>query len=513
MSLHHIALAVSLLCATQTTADGTLTRLLQTFRGLRPIPTPPNLDGHGHELVPPALWTSASLRLADVGSRGSSRTLQSVPSEDSAWEDPDPDPNPKPSRPPLRNEDFVYAAPCSEQRLQLAQASRYWRKGMRAVFITDYPADKLSPEIVASAAKYRESFAWYPNFKRMANDLRDHYLEGDRRAAMAPILAYSTLADPAAMYPWTLQPPKPRAKEAVGGSAQASAEKGAGAGSSGVDTDPFKWMLMGDDDTVFFMRGVKALLRDYDPQLPYFLSDYLYYGAMTPKPEFWDMRCTPCHHPNHQRRRAGSRRLLAAEQPKGSGAGTNGKAKGALPKGCNCNTEHLCKRRFPKNVTQCVQEWEGPVPWGGVGFIMSIGLFKAIAAQDAGEGLKKFEACVNAPNTSVMSFPEGGDAFLSRCLWRLGFPITDPGYTPWGRYMGEILHLHALYDAPTNLTRGELPKEAQQRWTNAVSMHLGQRQFKSYKAAALGTKYAVGVYDLIAEMLWPSGKPKPPGSS
>lgn len=33
-----------------------------------------------------------------------------------------------------------------------------------------------------------------------------------------------------------------------------------------------------------------------------------------------------------------------------------------------------------------------------------------------------------------MAFPEGGDAYMARCLWRLGFPVTDPGYTPLGRY-------------------------------------------------------------------------------
>lgn len=35
--------------------------------------------------------------------------------------------------------------------------------------------------------------------------------------------------------------------------------------------------------------------------------------------------------------------------------------------------------------------------------------------------------------TSLTAFPQGGDAIMSRCLWRLGFPITDMGYTQYGR--------------------------------------------------------------------------------
>lgn len=152
------------------------------------------------------------------------------------------------------------------------------------------------------------------------------------------------------------------------------------------------------------------------------------------------------------------------------------------------------------------------MPFGGVGYIMSIGLFKALAALQGGAGLRAYEVrgaglhrergvlqgqevlagrqlqdhngssrtklrgdqprgrhpctrartelrrhyvwssctsprllqervprCTSCPPqrcigaTSVTSFPQGGDAFLSRCLWRLGFPITDPGYTPLGR--------------------------------------------------------------------------------
>ena len=37
----------------------------------------------------------------------------------------------------------------------------------------------------------------------------------------------------------------------------------------GVD---YKWLLYGDDDTMWFMSAVVDLLRDYDADLPYFIS-------------------------------------------------------------------------------------------------------------------------------------------------------------------------------------------------------------------------------------------------
>lgn len=40
----------------------------------------------------------------------------------------------------------------------------------------------------------------------------------------------------------------------------------------GVD---YKWMLYGDDDTMWFLSAVLDLLRDYDSELPYFISGML----------------------------------------------------------------------------------------------------------------------------------------------------------------------------------------------------------------------------------------------
>jgi len=37
----------------------------------------------------------------------------------------------------------------------------------------------------------------------------------------------------------------------------------------------FKWLLVGDDDTVFFRTPVKKALEEFDHTLPYFLSELL----------------------------------------------------------------------------------------------------------------------------------------------------------------------------------------------------------------------------------------------
>ncbi|PNH06594.1 hypothetical protein TSOC_007050 [Tetrabaena socialis] len=456
---------------------------------------PLSATGPARQLLSP-LWNTSDFG-QDLMARRSRALMQAAGEEEAATQqgeavdpDPDPFPQPNPARRQLRNDDFVFAAPSNAVRLPLAQASRYWRKGMRAVFVMDQPAQSLPAGVVAASEKYHESFAFYPNFKRMPNNQRDHYLEGDRRAAMTPILAFASLAMPAAMEPYT-------AKAALPQATHGSAVPSPAAPAPAPAADPFLWMLAGDDDTLFFMRGVKALLRDYDPQLPYFLTDSMFVGSKSPQPGVWQMRCFPCHLPWGKWRRT-SRRLLAAKPAAAS----------AASQGCSCDTKTLCKRHFPGNVTRCQQEWEGPVPWGGVGFIFSIGFFKQLAALEGGKGLRAYETCINNGSESPVSFPEGGDAFMSRCMWRLGFPITDPGYTPLGRYMGEALNLGVLYNAPLNLSSGQLPSDTLSRWSTGISMHLGARQQPSFRAAALTVKYIVGVYDLVAELLWPTGRPE-----
>ena len=44
-----------------------------------------------------------------------------------------------------------------------------------------------------------------------------------------------------------------------------------------IGPDNFKWMLFGDDDTVFLIDNVLNLLPHLDPAVPYFMTDHLWY--------------------------------------------------------------------------------------------------------------------------------------------------------------------------------------------------------------------------------------------
>ncbi len=41
--------------------------------------------------------------------------------------------------------------------------------------------------------------------------------------------------------------------------------------------DNFKWMLYGDDDTVFFVDNALDMLEELDHNMPYFLTDHLWF--------------------------------------------------------------------------------------------------------------------------------------------------------------------------------------------------------------------------------------------
>ena len=45
--------------------------------------------------------------------------------------------------------------------------------------------------------------------------------------------------------------------------------------SSGADS--YKWMLYGDDDTVFYVDNVLRMLEGLDPTMPYFITDHIWF--------------------------------------------------------------------------------------------------------------------------------------------------------------------------------------------------------------------------------------------
>ena len=65
--------------------------------------------------------------------------------------------------------------------------------------------------------------------------------------------------------------------------------------------DSYKWLLYGDDDTVFFPAAALQLLASFDPDLPYAITDNLWFEeALVAQPPFRHPaldapRCLPCH--------------------------------------------------------------------------------------------------------------------------------------------------------------------------------------------------------------------------
>lgn len=65
--------------------------------------------------------------------------------------------------------------------------------------------------------------------------------------------------------------------------------------------DSFKWMFYGDDDTVFFIDGALDALENLDYNMPYLLSDDVWFveddgkpGSLeAPPPPPFGLQCSP----------------------------------------------------------------------------------------------------------------------------------------------------------------------------------------------------------------------------
>lgn len=95
-------------------------------------------------------------------------------------------------------------------------------QGVRTYVAGNSPA----PDVLVQEGKlHNETWSYYPDDA----PLRSLY-GGDTRAALVPYLAHASFGD------------------------------------------TYKWLLYGDDDTVWFMESVMRLLQDFDPDLPYFIT-------------------------------------------------------------------------------------------------------------------------------------------------------------------------------------------------------------------------------------------------
>ena len=95
-------------------------------------------------------------------------------------------------------------------------------QGMRTFVAGNSPAPDV---LVQAGKKHNETWSYYPDDV----PLRSLY-GGDTRAALVPYLAHAAFGD------------------------------------------TYKWLLYGDDDTVWFPESVMKLLEDFDPDLPYFIT-------------------------------------------------------------------------------------------------------------------------------------------------------------------------------------------------------------------------------------------------
>lgn len=95
-------------------------------------------------------------------------------------------------------------------------------QGMRTFVAGNSPAPDA---LVQQGKQHNETWSYYPDDV----PLRSLY-GGDTRAALVPYLAHAAFGD------------------------------------------TYKWLLYGDDDTVWFPESVMKLLEDFDPDLPYFIT-------------------------------------------------------------------------------------------------------------------------------------------------------------------------------------------------------------------------------------------------
>ncbi|KAL3161801.1 hypothetical protein ABBQ38_008893 [Trebouxia sp. C0009 RCD-2024] len=276
----------------------------------------------------------------------------------------------------LSREDLLIAIPSSLARLPLVQASRSWRHGARSIVVVESNAsiEAVPQKFKGGMAAAREVFAVYPDLQEGPPAW---HKPGDARAAMAPFLANQ---------------------------------------SSGADS--YKWMLYGDDDTVFYLDNVLRMLEalELDPAMPYFITDHIWFLRSLDEelddnrmhPARSAPRCLPCNYTDPLQAQPHSNNFEA-------------------PRGCPCTRECLCAHDNLKvfgGAEVCnVKQHNWYFGHGGAGAILSSGLMKLASFATVKSYVDA--AMQGDPSTTVMS----GDGVFSQVLFHvLGIMPTDPGY-------------------------------------------------------------------------------------
>ncbi|GIL69765.1 hypothetical protein Vretimale_10220 [Volvox reticuliferus] len=210
-------------------------------------------------------------------------------------------------------------------------------------------------------------------------------------------------------------------------------------------------------DTFFFVDGIKALLREYDHNLPYVVTDVLWHKRKRYLMEA--PRCLPCHVTEAFRRGVAIRddtdtpatAALAAGGSGGGGGNDVGSDRGSLawmipPLGCPCTPQLACE--FTLNVTG-ISTRSRPMVWspesklwgfppdyptkcdyphfhGGSGVLISVGAMRQVPYSEAMRCYYDNVDKRTAEPESLKSFAHG-DRMTSLCFWLHGVAITDPG--------------------------------------------------------------------------------------
>ncbi|KAK9822059.1 hypothetical protein WJX74_004369 [Apatococcus lobatus] len=335
----------------------------------------------------------------------------------------------------VERSDLVLAIPTDNLHMELVEAGRQWHKGIRT-----YLAVNDSSVV---AAKQQEAPAFQETWELFADDQHLKALHpGDSRAALAPFLAHQAFGD------------------------------------------TYKWMLYGDDDTMFFVEGIQNLVKDIDPNMPYLITDHLWWSSVKgtignhPNPEA--PRCLPC---NYTAPESWMDELPAF----------------AAPRGCPCTAQLICqtdeRHIFDADCHIPLHPLERTYSMhGGAGALLSIGLMRSVP-------LSFMQDCL--ANAGVTT---GGDALLTICLWKAGYAHTDPGfsfYHPTVRMFdpGPEDSPGLLY-AMTEALSGRCDPSCQLQLQHVITSHIRSRHQASLHSTAQMMRALSNTWDLYASQIF-----------
>lgn len=273
-------------------------------------------------------------------------------------------------KPAANRDDLIIAMPSSIARMPIVTASRGWRQGVRTFVAFEEEIDlATAPRVFREGpTHHNEVFGVCPD--QLVSDPKWHKA-GDLRATVTPFLANMT-----------------------------------------IGPDNFKWMLFGDDDTVFLIDNVLNLLPHLDPTVPYFMTDHLWYPETVDGQELHTHanrrapRCLPCNYTDPAEQ---SFRSPPEQYP--------------APRGCPCNRTALCKADKLGNFgPDChwVSE-NSPGFWyfghGGAGMLMSSALFRQASYDDVVNWI-----------WSLGDISSGDSMLMGAMHVVMGVHPTDPGY-------------------------------------------------------------------------------------